>query len=148
MIDGGLRTLFRKHLPHEWDMQAIETGGTGRGIPDLNMCHPDHGEVWVEFKQTSAHATHIRPEQVAWAERRARFGGRVFLVVRRVHSLTKADQIYIYSAADFRHVAISGTHHPPIYMSEGGPSRWSWTKISAILGLYGSLLVKTWPVVT
>ena len=86
MIDGSLRSLIRKNLPLvHW--QAIETGGTGRGIPDMNGC--SNGiEVWIENKVASGLKVHtMRPEQVAWIERRARAGGRVFIFVRKDEAL-------------------------------------------------------------
>jgi Holliday junction resolvase len=81
MIDGGLSQLFQDNLPKvHW--QRIETGGTGRGIPDLNGCYQG-AEAWVECKRTKHWTVEVRPEQVGWIERRTRAGGRVFLAVRR-----------------------------------------------------------------
>lgn len=82
-IDGGLRPLFKRNLTKlGWDFQAIETGGTGQGIPDANACLNGH-EAWLEFKVTSTNAVGLRPEQVGWIERRTRHGGRVFICIRQ-----------------------------------------------------------------
>lgn len=79
--DGGLRSTIIEHIigPH-W--QAIETGSTGRGIPDLNGCHKSR-EIWIECKAADHWAVVIDPMQVAWIERRARNGGHCFIAVKR-----------------------------------------------------------------
>ncbi len=79
-IDGGLRKLFKEKLP-EFHWQAIETGGTGRGIPDSNFCGLGV-EGWIEFKKTDGWTiTSFKPEQVAWILKRTAAGGRVFVGV-------------------------------------------------------------------
>lgn len=81
MIDGGLSALIRANLKG-WDLQRIESGLTGLGIPDLNYCHAGR-EGWVELKQTKGWVVGIRPDQVGWIERRVRHGGRVTVMVRQ-----------------------------------------------------------------
>jgi len=85
MIDGNLGAIFQKKLPLvHW--QRIETGGTGRGIPDLNGCYAGV-EVWIENKKVSGHKVHtMDPQQVAWLERRVRYGGRAFVAARKVET--------------------------------------------------------------
>lgn len=80
-IDGGLRGRIAQGIvgPH-W--QAIETGGTGLGIPDLEGCWGGHS-VWIECKATEGWAVGLRPEQIAWLQRRARVGGSSWIAVRR-----------------------------------------------------------------
>lgn len=135
MIDGGLRKLFRQYLaPRGWDLQAIETGGTGLGIPDSNLCHPDCGEIWIEYKHTTANAVSIRAEQVAWAERRIRHGGRVFLAVRRRNAPTRADELHLFNSIDTRFVSDGGLRAAtPLVRTNGGPSRWHWDEIDSAL---------------
>src|SRR5215213_7651185 len=84
MSDGGLGKLIPDHLP-QVHFQRIETGGTGRGVPDLNGCWGGT-EFWIENKHTAGWCVprdKMRAEQVGWLERRARAGGRVFLAVRQ-----------------------------------------------------------------
>lgn len=137
MIDGGLSGILREYMP-EVHWQRIETGGTGRGIPDLNGCM-DSCESWCELKATEAWAVVIRPEQVAWAERRARAGGRVFLITRRMVSSgprrKAADEVWIHRGSDMRGVSMHGLKDgpAPIYRGEGGPANWLWPVIEEIL---------------
>lgn len=138
MIDGGLRQIFQQKIPRaHW--QSIETGGTGRGIPDLNGCM-DGVETWLELKGCSGWAVGIRPEQTAWIERRARAGGRVFLATRRralagPRRGAAVDELWIHRAQDVRHVCTLGLREgpTPLYRGEGGPSSWLWPFVEELL---------------
>jgi hypothetical protein len=122
MIDGGLRQLFRQHLPKvHW--QAIETGGTGRGIPDLNGCLGGI-EAWIELKGPK---TPMRPEQVAWIERRARAGGRVFIALRKPR-----DTLILLPARGAR-ALLEKTLPATLGRWTGGPSAWDWEDISRLI---------------
>ena len=148
-IDDGLRPLIREHLPTV-DWQSIESGLTGQGIPDLSGAHPDCGDFWVECKATSAWSVSVRVEQVAWAERRIRHGGRVFLAVRRRHDggLRKGpavDELWLYWGGHTRHVRRHGLGNPdagvtyvasPLLVERGGPSRWDWSRVLDSLTTY------------
>lgn len=81
MRESDLRRQVRESLPAvHW--QAVETGGTGRGIPDLNGCLRGV-EFWVELKLVKRGLqVPLTPTQVAWHLRRARAGGRTWLLVR------------------------------------------------------------------
>lgn len=88
--DGGVRQLLRDHLP-TWHWTTVETGGTGRGVPDAEYCAPGPPGTegtcgWVEGKLTETTKVELRPEQVAWLLRRARVGGRVTVAVRQRYS--------------------------------------------------------------
>jgi hypothetical protein len=146
MIDGGLRRLFQQHLPWvHW--QAVETGMTGRGIPDLNYCARGV-EGWVECKQTTGWAVGLRPEQVAWLARRTRAGGRCWVAVRRKCPAgprrVVADELWL----------VPGTHVVPLHREGlravlgdggaqgiwvGGPAAWDWREIAACLDLHNSV---------
>lgn len=136
MIDGGLRKLFREHLPDiHW--QSVETGGTGRGVPDSNGC-ADGVEFWVEFKVTSGWAVGLRPEQRAWLARRTRCGGRCWVAVRRQAAAGErrgpaADQLWLLPAAVA--LEISGLRQAPAahLLGAGGPGRWGWAAVRAAL---------------
>src|SRR6266550_8267427 len=80
-IDGGLRALFRQHLP-QFDWCSIESPITGAGIPDSNFCCKGV-EGFIEFKQTKGWAVTLTPEQCGWISRRHRCGGRVLVAVRQ-----------------------------------------------------------------
>jgi len=137
MIDGGLRGLFSKHLVG-WHCQAIETGGTGLGIPDLNYCRSGV-EGWIEMKQTEALAVDISPNQVAWAERRLRAGGRVFLAVRRTTTAgprkgPATDALLLFPGAVMRAIHLGGIMAAePLLRCEGPPSKWDWQAVMGYL---------------
>jgi hypothetical protein len=138
-IDGGLRALFRKHLPHFF-ITTIETGGTGRGIPDLEYCSPAGVSGWVECKKTGAWAVDLEPEQVAWLTRRARYKGRCFIAVRRKHAGgprkgPPIDEIYIWPGARAADLKRLGLEHGLLGDCYGanGPARWSWDAIARLL---------------
>jgi len=138
MIDGGLRQILQQNMRNV-HFQSIETGGTGRGIPDLNGCL-NGVESWIELKSTDAWNVVIRPEQVGWAEKRIRHGGRVFLATRRRHDGgprkgPAVDELWIHRGSDIRHVSRLGLQEgpPPLIKSGGGPSRWLWPVIEEIL---------------
>lgn len=128
-MDGDLRKIFHEHLDGHW--QAVETGGTGKGIPDSNYCI-DGYEGWVEFKHTKHWKVRIWPEQVAWMERRARQGGRVFIAVRRGQ-----DELWILTPEAGRYLR-EGTLKdvPKEYIKaryNDGMKSWNWKEITKIL---------------
>lgn len=133
--DGGLWPLLRAGLSH-WDWQRIETGGTGRGIPDVNGCLMAN-EIWVELKWTDGCKPHIRPEQVGWAERRARHGGKVYLAVRRHCDAGSrregADELWVYGSDGFRAVSEGGLKSlTPRLLLTGGSRNWDWAQVNEL----------------
>lgn len=135
MADGDLGKLIQKYISGPmW--QRIETGGTGRGIPDINGCL-DGIEVWVENKATDGWTAGLRPEQVGWIDRRARAGGRVFVLVRRTTVAgprrgDAVDDLYLYAGRDVLALAREGmgrTGPEPLHWSTGGPGRWDWAAV-------------------
>jgi Holliday junction resolvase len=140
MIDDGLWTEIREHTRGmSIDWMRVENGLTMLGVPDLNGCRGGV-ETWVELKATSAWSVRIRPEQVGWAERRMRSGGRVFLATRRHHSGgprkgEAVDELWLHHGRDTRHVMKMGLDAcpPPLLRSSGGPGRWSWSQLVEIL---------------
>ncbi len=139
--DGGLRQLFRKHIPHaHW--QAIETGGTGLGIPDMNYCL-EGCDGWIEAKSAEAWALKhpLSPEQCGWLERRLRAGGRAMLAVRKsydggVRRGPAGDELFIFNdQAAFRVIASTNSIRDAkaIYHDVGGPARWNWDAVRALM---------------
>jgi hypothetical protein len=138
MTDGGLAQIMREALPMV-HLQRIETGGTGLGIPDINGCF-EGSEFWCELKSTSGYAVVIRPEQIGWAERRIRAGGRVFLLTRRkaIAGPKKGpavDELWVHNGALARDVSRAGLKDGPLplYRGTGGPARWDWNTILRLL---------------
>ena len=95
-------SLFKSHIPDGCDIQRIETGSTGRGIPDVNICYRGH-ECWVELKIIKGKQVGLMPEQVAWHYRRTRAGGSTFVVARDKYDgprKGKGDTIHIWPGKD------------------------------------------------
>ena len=139
MIDGGLKSLFQKHLP-EAHWQSIETWSTGRGVPDLYYCFPGNKCGWLELKVTTTKKVVVRPEQIAWAERHWRNSGRVFFAVRKkTRSGVRrqaCDELWIVHGEGARMLAF-GLHSVPLSLIMGryvnGPTRWQWSEIRKVL---------------
>jgi hypothetical protein len=116
--------------------QSIESGATGGGIPDLNGCFAGV-EVWIECKRatgkTLTRCSEIRPTQIAWAERRVRHFGRVFLAIRR-HDKT-IDELLLYPASALRqfHDGAWLGEIKPLIQCAGGPAKWHWNTIEQML---------------
>ena len=136
--DGDLRNIFRRKIP-EFHWQSIESPLTGQGTPDANFCH-DGVEGWIEFKKTSGNKiASMKPEQVAWAERRMRAGGRVFLVVRQ--ETKKLDRLWIANARMIRVIFMDGLPASISMGSNGafampyddGPLAWDWESVRKLL---------------
>jgi hypothetical protein len=127
MADDELRKLFRKHL-RGFDLQAIETGATGGGVPDLNYAK-NHIEGWCEMKKADHWRATIRPAQVGWAERRLRHGGRVFCAVRRAH-----DELWLFHGSLLRALTTTRVDAlPNLGHWSGGPAAWNWEQVEQIL---------------
>lgn len=124
--DGGLRTLFRQHLP-KFHWTSIESPLTGMGTPDANYCY-ESNEGWVEFKQTKGWTVTLRVEQVGWLLRRTRAGGRTFVAVRR------NDELFLFRGADAKLLREKGIKAvQPLAHETGGPASWGWLWIDTIL---------------
>jgi hypothetical protein len=139
MADAGLRQLLSANIRGHW--QSVETGSTGKGVPDANYCI-DGVEGWVECKWTRAWAVGVEPEQVAWAERRMRNGGRVWFAVRRKDSKgarkLACDELWIVHPSGARVLmteGLRGAHRAGKVqdMWEGGPARWPWPALAYLL---------------
>ena len=134
MIDGGLRKIFHSKLPDiHW--QAIETGSTGKGIPDSNGCYQGV-EFWCEFKKTSANVVNLSPEQVGWILRRKRAGGNVYIAVRKKRSQSvrreACDELWLFSGIDAAHLKEGGLKSNlvlPLGIWRGGPNKWDWQAV-------------------
>lgn len=149
-IDGGLRALFREHLP-AFDWCSIESGSTGGGIPDSNYCVRTSGirdygtEGWIEHKRADAWAVTLEPEQVGWIARRVRNGGRVHVAVRRRHQGgprlgPPVDELHLFGGRWAKEAKAHGLRgpwalaHGAVHVWHGGPSKgWDWDAVAAAL---------------
>lgn len=143
-VDAGLRPLFRKHLP-QFDWQSIETGGTGRGIPDSNYCvmgtHGIGHEGWIEYKSTDGYVVDLRPEQVGWIMRRVRRGGRVWIAVRRSHDGgprrgPPVDELWIFGgglAVEARTGGLLAIENRARRWHHGPTAGWDWGAVAGVL---------------
>lgn len=131
--DGGLRPLFKQNAPGFW--QAIETGGTGKGIPDSHFVI-EGVSGWMEFKQTETVKVGLRPEQVAWINKYHRNGGNVFIGVRYKHDGgprkgPAVDEFWLYSGADVLSVARAGLRCRPLLCCR--TSEIPWDQLHSVL---------------
>lgn len=99
-LEKDFWSIFKTQLDASPDMhhQRIETGSTGRGIPDVNLCWRGV-EVWVEMKVVQGRRVELRPEQVAWHVRRTRAGGRSWIFAREKKSgprVGEVDRLYLW----------------------------------------------------
>jgi hypothetical protein len=128
-IDGGLRPMFRDRFP-EWQWTSIETL-TVNGVPDAEFCF-DGAQGWCEYKFTAHWYVTLRAEQIGWNLRRARAGGRSFIIVRRTSK--PDDELYIFRGADAARLKEAGIRGvTPVLRTSGGPARWDWNLVSDIL---------------
>lgn len=139
--DGDLRPLFRQHIP-QFHWQSIETGGTGRGVPDTNFGAPGGIERWIEFKQTGGWVVTLRPEQVGWHCRRARLGVTTWIAVRRWHAGgvrrgPPADELHLLPGRVAVEAVAGGLRDPVVCRTSlvwaGGPGCWDWDAVADAL---------------
>lgn len=137
--DGGLRQIFRHEL-RQWQWSTIEVGAIAGGIPDNEFCAPigSSRQGWIEFKQTHIWYVHIKPLQVAWLERRCRYGGHAWIAVRRTKPNDHIDELWLMrgdQAAGLCRLGLQG-----VYATcwEGGPSGWNFTEIGDMLSNFTS----------
>lgn len=118
-------SLIAGHLPPLVHVQRIETGSTGRGIPDVNLCW-DGVETWLELKIVKGKRVDLSPEQVAWHYRRARAEGRSWIVARDAADgprKGKYDRIYAWPGAVAASVQGQGIAAPGAWVWE---RPWDW----------------------
>lgn len=142
MSDGGLRNLFKTHLPDIF-FQPVETGGVGRGVPDSYYAGrrtDGAGRMgWVEFKGTETTRIKFELGQVAWHDRHARSGGTSFIAIRRQHSGgprrgVAVDELHIYPSDRALELDRLGLLAPaPLILLQGGVRRWEWGAVRQLL---------------
>lgn len=129
-IDGGLRPLFKKRLPRFFWL-SVETPISGGGVPDHHWCFEGIAG-WNEYKKANGWKIKFRLEQPAWHEAYARHGGRSFVIVRR--TVRTLDDLYVFRGTSARALAEGGILAADALLhQEGGPARWDWDAIRAVL---------------
>ncbi len=127
--DGGLRPMFKTKLPHYFFI-AVENPISGGGVPDHHWCCRGISG-WNEYKVVSGLVISFRPEQIGWHKKYARYGGRSFIIIRKVNKKA-GDELWIYRGADAdKHMM---KFEEPLLKFEGGPARWDWLLIDKTLG--------------
>ena len=80
--ESQLWTLIKQHIPKDAHVQRIETGLTGKGVPDLNYCQ-NGKEIWIELKSIQGNKSQLSPFQIAWIHNRAKAGGNCYVLIRK-----------------------------------------------------------------
>lgn len=128
--------MLRRYLPAvHWT--TVESGALAPGTPDVEGCH-EGVTFWIECKKTAALAVRIRPEQIGWHLRRARAGGRSFLLTRRQFEggprRDECDELWLHPGAAAAQLSSGGLSAvDPLLVTAGGPSRWSWERLLRFL---------------
>ena len=138
--DGGLRALYRKHLPG-WQWTSSESGLTSPGVPDSEFCTPSGVTGWIENKTTTGWAVKLRELQVGWIDRRARLGGRVFVAVRRISPggprSSPADELWIipgHAVKDLCDGRLNKMRANQVTTIQyAGPEAWNWDTVKGCL---------------
>jgi hypothetical protein len=126
-MDGGLRKLFRHHLPSvHWT--TIESGFTEAGIPDLTGCIGGQ-EFWLELKAIKHWRATIAPAQAGWHLRHHMAGGRTFFVLRKK---LPNDELFLVPGSQVRELMADGVKSFKAY--SGGPAKWDWAAILETIG--------------
>jgi hypothetical protein len=133
--DGDLRPLFRNQLK-TWHWVSIESAGTAGGIPDSEFCTPEGIQGWIEFKFTKIFYVHIKPLQVAWLDKRCRYGGKAWIAVRRTPTAkihTGVDELWLMRGDQAIALAEGGLNNIVGMKWGGGPGGWNWAEIASML---------------
>jgi len=135
MKDGDLRSLFRTQF-REFQWTSVETAGTASGVPDSEFCTPTGIQGWIEFKQTHINKVVIKPFQIVWINKRFRYGGNVWIAVRRTPKSQKeagVDDLWLISGSQIIVLAENGLDGVEATCWHGGPGNWNWKEIYNIL---------------
>ena len=119
-------------------LQRIELGAVGPGVPDVNYCIGGM-EGWLELKATENWSVPFRPGQPGWIARRVRAGGRVFILTRRRHGggprkgepvdelwIHKGKEVLAVNSGDLRSAETA------LWLA-GGPRNWDWAAVQQVL---------------
>lgn len=126
MTEAKLWKKIKDKLPPtpDRDWQRIESGLTLRGMPDTNLCSRGV-ESWIELKVIRGAKLSIRPTQIVWHERRARAGGRSFVI--GANDVT----LMVWQGTDIRRLAHEGARVPALFVGE--LKTLNWARVEQIL---------------
>jgi hypothetical protein len=136
--DGGLRPMFRERLKG-WQFSSIESAGSAIGVPDLEFCTPSGVQGWIECKVTKIFTVQMSALQAAWIDRRSRYGGNIWISVRRTpvaKIYENVDELWLVNGSQAKDLRAGGLRNidPQSYTRYcGGPSRWDWDSIERTL---------------
>lgn len=139
--DNGLRPLLRQYMREGIAWTTIETGRAQAGVPDSNYLFKDGVEGWVECKATRANKVTFESEQIGWLHRRARYGGRAYIAIRKAHAGGRrlgvsVDELWLCSAKHVVELSERGLDCGfAECLGEDGPARWNWPAVRAALHL-------------
>jgi hypothetical protein len=140
MVDGSLRKIFRQHLPRlMWT--SIESGLSAQGVPDSWYIAKGGVQGWVEYKLTMGWSVALRPAQIGWISQVTRFGGRVYIAVRRSVPTgarrRAADELWIVrgeAAAKLKSGGLRSLGRDDVVgFWDSGPGSWNWLAVENIL---------------
>lgn len=80
--ESQLWTLVKQHIPKDVHVQRIETGLTGKGVPDVNYCQKGK-EIWIELKSIQGNKSQLSPFQIAWLHNRTKAGGNCYVLIKK-----------------------------------------------------------------
>lgn len=93
--ESQLWKLIKPHFPKDAHVQRIETGGTGRGVPDVNFAHQGK-EIWIELKSIKGNHLTLTEFQIVWMHKRRASGGRCFILAK------KNKELRVFRIRDFQ----------------------------------------------
>ena len=89
-------------------IDRIESGMTGRGIPDIHMTDPELGDCWIELKVAKGNTINLTPLQAKWLTERSKAGCRCRIMALVVGSRDSA--IRIWDGSQAHSVRDNGLH--------------------------------------
>lgn len=134
--DGGLRPIFHSKLKDGIQWTAVETGGVSCGVPDSEYAMAGGITGWVEFKKaTGWQVPTLRSNvlQIGWIARRARYGARMWIGVRRC--VRRQDELWLVHGSDVEVLAAKGLRAVRSEKWDGGPGEWNWEAVRWMLTL-------------
>lgn len=86
-----------------WFVQRIETGSTGRGVPDIYAISPDRQAMWLELKRVHINAkgrhqivVPWRPGQQAWLHQVTKMGQTAMTLIACNDCIVMARHWHLY----------------------------------------------------
>jgi len=99
------------------------------GVPDVMLCDEQGKFHFVELKATAGRAVDLRPHQVAWLHRHAKLKASVWVLVLKVATKTKPQEVRLYPGSKASDLKLEGMAVEPLYL---GSEKTDW---DTILGL-------------